>query len=264
VSKLCIYHGGCDDGFGAAYAVWKKFGDEFEYHPGIYGKEPPDTTGKEVVMVDFSYKLEVIESIIEKCDTLLILDHHKTAEADLRELIATGRIQGEFDMDRSGAMMAWQYFHPDTKPPKLIEHIQDRDLWQFKIPCTKTISMALRSYDQEFSVWDELMNKSAELAGEGVAIERYHRKQIEFTKSCAWMGVIDGHEVPIVNCPPSMASEVAGELSEGHPFAAVFWQSDSSRTYSLRSRDKGLDVSEIAKRHGGGGHRNAAGFKVDI
>ena len=53
---MCIYHGNCQDGFGAAWAVWKRFGDAVEYVPGFYGQPAPDVAGRSVVMVDFSYK----------------------------------------------------------------------------------------------------------------------------------------------------------------------------------------------------------------
>ncbi len=58
-----------------------------------------------------------------------------------------------------------------------------------------------------------------------------------------------------------MSSEVAGELSEGHPFAAVYVETSTDIIWSLRSRGD-FDVSEIAKKFGGGGHKNAAGFTV--
>ena len=57
-----------------------------------------------------------------------------------------------------------------------------------------------------------------------------------------------------MNLPPTMASEAAGELATGHPFAACYWDGPLGRTFSLRSDSTGLDVSLIARRYGGGGH----------
>ena len=85
MKKLCIYHGNCADGFGAAYAVWKRYGEAVEFYPGVYQQDPPDVTGRDVIMVDFSYKRPVIEQMAQDANSILILDHHKSAEEDLRQ-----------------------------------------------------------------------------------------------------------------------------------------------------------------------------------
>ncbi len=63
MNKICIYHANCMDGFGAAWTVFQKFGHDCEFLPAQYGDEIPDVTGKDVYMVDFSYKLDVIEKM---------------------------------------------------------------------------------------------------------------------------------------------------------------------------------------------------------
>ncbi len=166
MKKLCIYHGNCADGFGAAYAVWKRYGEEVEFYPGVYQQDPPDVAGCDVIMVDFSYKRPVIEKMAEVANSILILDHHKSAEEDLRQWTSEGEPQdytewnpapmedpvGDehvcaiFDMERSGAMIAWSFFHPFEPIPQLFKHIQDRDLWQFKLPGTREIQANLFSH----------------------------------------------------------------------------------------------------------------------
>jgi hypothetical protein len=154
MKKLCIYHGNCADGFTAAWAVRKKH-PETEFHPGIYGQEPPACTGRDVIMVDFSYKRPVLLEIAKQAKTVLILDHHKSAEADLVDLPENVTIH--FDMDRSGAMMAWEYFHPDTKPSFLIKHVQDRDLWRFSMEQTRAFQANLFSMNTRLKIGIGLM-----------------------------------------------------------------------------------------------------------
>lgn len=275
---LCIYHGGCDDGFGAAWAVRQALGDNVEFHAGVYQGAPPEVTGRDVVIVDFSYKRPVLEEMIGKAASLLVLDHHKTAEADLsflpqvslvwdewESLIRTygqSCIRGaQFDMSRSGAAITWDFFHPHHKRPELIEYIQDRDLWTKRLYGSDEFTAALRSYPQDFAVWDTL--SVGRLIEEGAAIQRYYRTLIAGAKQHAYRRHVGGYEVPVVNASLFMASELAGELAEGEPFAAVYAESAEYVTWSLRSRaPDGLDVSEIAKAHGGGGHKHAAGFRT--
>ena len=268
---LCIYHGNCADGFGAALAVWLRFRNEVEYVPGFYGEAPPDCTGHRVLLVDFSYKLPELERIIEQAESVTILDHHKTAEADIQPLLDAGRIQGEFDMNRSGAAMAWDWFHPDHDRPRLIEYIQDRDLWQFNLEGTREITSVLFSYDQDFHVWKEIMaaleddEERGSVLRMGQALRRKHmkdvREAIDLTKRRM---LICGYSVPVANVPYIFASDAGNIMAEGELFAASYFDTPDGRKFSLRSKDGGMDVSEIAKRFGGGGHARAAGFQVPI
>ena len=254
---LCIYHGGCDDGFGAAWVTWKRHGDSIEYYPGVYQKDPPDVAGRTIVMVDFSYKRPVMERIVREARHLTVLDHHKTAEEDLRDLPSANV---HFDMDKSGAMLAWDFFFSFQDPPDLIRYIQHPDLWRRSLPGIDEFTMALRSYPQDFAVWDAL--RVPALIEEGKAILRYYRTVVDAAKRTAFRRTIGGIEVPVANVPYAFASEVAGELAEGWPFAACFYETADGINFSLRSREGGADVSAVARMFGGGGHRGAAGFRV--
>lgn len=260
---LCIYHGGCDDGFGAAFAIWKRDGDCVTYHPGVYGVDPPDVTGLDVAIVDFSYKRPVMVELARKAKSILVLDHHKTAQADLDGLSHECRnVTVQFDMQRSGAVMAWDYFHPLRPAPTFFLYLQDRDLWRKQMPDVDAFTMALRSYKQDFNLWDKIYDSPQSIIAEGRSIHRYFRTLVEAAKSHAYLKDIGGHRVPVVNCSMFMSSEVAGELAQDHPFAGVYTEGDGFTLWSLRSRaPDGVDVSEIANRFGGGGHRHAAGFR---
>ena len=261
--SMCIYHGNCADGFGAAWVVRKALG-EIDFHPGKYQEPPPDVTGKDVVMVDFSYKRPVLLEMAEKANSILILDHHKTAAEDLLDLPAN--VTAKFDMGRSGAMLTWEHFFPGETPPALLLHIEDRDLWRFALQNTRQIQANVFSFPYDFQVWDTLMAAApATLAAEGEAIERKHFKDIrELLGVTTRDMVIGGHRVPVANLPYTMSSDAGHELAKGRPFAACYWDTPEGRVFSLRSSDDGADVAEVAKQYGGGGHRNAAGFRVSF
>ena len=80
---LCIYHGNCADGFGSAWAVREALGDDVEFHPGVYQDDPPDVTDQDVILVDFSYKRDVLFEMEKTAYSILILDHHKSAAEEL-------------------------------------------------------------------------------------------------------------------------------------------------------------------------------------
>lgn len=289
---MCIYHGNCADGFTAAWAVRKALGNDVEFHPGVYGDAPPDVAGKHVVMVDFSYKRPVIESIADAAASLLILDHHKTAAEDLHGYPppitrnswenhladVSGRVNDGtdprlprvvFDMDKSGARLAWEFFHPNSKVPRLVEIVEDRDLWRFALPGTREIMAAIFSYEYNFNTWQALYDRTIsgederDLYCEGVAIERKHFKDIrEFIAVAQHRMTIAGHDIPALNAPYFWSSDAGHIMAQGEPFAACYWETPRGRVFSLRSSENGADVSVIAKSYGGGGHRNAAGFTM--
>lgn len=282
MKPLCIYHGNCFDGFTAAWAVWKRFGNCVEFFEGHYGAEPPDVTGRDVIIVDFSYKRPVLMEMAKSARTIFVLDHHKTAAEDLSgflparsyepndlvmqaEFDATYPIRVNFDMNRSGAGMAWDFFHPNRPRVPLINHVEDRDLWRFALPFTREVHAAMSSYPFDFAAWDEIELKCArgELIAEGAAIDRKHLRDIEtLLKITTTRASIMGHDVPIANMPVTMCSDAGNIMCNGEPFAVTYYDGPTHRYYSLRSNDAGLDVSMIAKAYGGGGHRNASGFKL--
>ena len=269
---LVIYHSGCADGFGAAYAVWKLSGDSCDYFPGVYQEDPPDVTGRQVFLVDFSYKRPVLEKLAETAACVMVLDHHASANADLAPYQRergqppsaglSDKIEVVFDQSRSGAVIAWEWFNPDTEIPDLLLYIQDRDLWKFDLPHSREISMALHSYPQDFAVWDTLMDQTERLYHEGIAIKRWYDKALQSLLKTARRLVIGGFTVPAVNANFIFSSDLGNLLSEGEPFAAVYVDGPKGRTFSLRSSKTGMNVAEIAERYGGGGHVHAAGFQL--
>lgn len=264
---MCIYHANCCDGMGAAWIVRKALGNDVDFIPATYQEEPPEVAGKDVIIVDFSYKRDVMADMAEEATSITVIDHHKTAEAELSPLLAIGVVDGIFDMEKSGAMLAWEWFFPHTEPPTLIHHIQDRDLWRFELEGTKEIQASLYSYPMEFDVWDQLMKMDlAELRKEGEAINRAHMKNINgLVEYLVQRQIIAGYEVPVLNCNYMFASDAGNIMANGEPFSATYYDTQENRKYSLRSsKDGGIDVSAIAAKFGGGGHKNAAGFKLPL
>lgn len=274
---LVIYHGNCADGFSAAWCFWRKYKDGADYVAGVYQQDPPNVTGREVYLVDFSYKRPVVEAMLRTAGSVTLIDHHKTAIDDLlplkADMMATnnngmGDNFGWFcDLNRSGATLAWDYLFPGEDRPLLLGHIEDRDLWRFKLPNTREIQANVFSYEYTFEQWDKLMSADqAELLKmtvAGAAIERKHHKDIaELVAVCKRRMVIGGHDIPVASLPYTLTSDAGHLMAQGEPFAACYWDTADGRVFSLRSTDEGMDVSEVAKLYGGGGHVRASGFKV--
>ena len=267
MKPLCIYHGLCADGFTAAWVVWKFYGEEnVDFHAATHGDPPPEVNGRDVYIVDFSYPRPTMEEMIRRARKLTVIDHHVTAAQDLEGFIRNdGVVDGVFDMDKAGCLLTWEWFFKGEAPPPALLAVSDRDLWEFERPGTREIFSAVTSYPYEFETWDALMeaDRLEALRQEGIAFDRKQQKDIaEIIAAGGHLITIAGHTVPACNVPYMWASDAGNILAQGHPFAACFWIDGDKIAFSLRSTPDGLDVSEIAKQFGGGGHRHAAGFKL--
>lgn len=260
--SLCIYHANCQDGFGAAFAVWKRFGAAVTFYPGRFEQPPPSVVGQEVIIVDFSYPPAVLTAMAAEAASVLILDHHLTAEQNLAPLLAAGVVSGQFDQHRSGAGMAWDWFFPGQPRPPLLDYIEDRDLWRHALPDSRAVSLALRVHPLDFNVWDGLMDGVEALRTQGRVILSYNEQRIAELKPLARRTLIGGHDVLTINAPGYLASDLANQLAQGEPFAAVYFDAPDGRHVSLRSAAQGLNVAAIAEAYGGGGHFHAAGFRL--
>lgn len=289
---LNIYHGNCADGFMSAWVVRnahlegvlvRGVGEgyplttpvDLKHYPGVYQKQPPwDMIDNEthVLITDFSYKRILMQEMAARAASITVIDHHKTAEADLEDLDAEwSNVYVYFNMHNSGAMLTWYHFFPRNPPPAMVKHVEDRDLWRFAMAGTRAIQANIFSYPYEFPVWDELVERIERdphtFEKEGDAIERKHFKDIrELLAVTTRTLYIGGYPVPAANLPYTMASDAGHILAKEHPeaaFAACFYQNkDGNYTFSLRSAND-FDVSAVAAKYGGGGHRAAAGFTVD-
>lgn len=255
MKPLIIYHGGCRDGFCAAWVAHRSLGD-CDFHAGYYGQQPPDVTGRDVYVLDFSYPRDVMDNMNARAGSMLVLDHHKTAA----EAIA-GAPYARFDMERSGAGMTWDRFG-DGKRPLLVDYVEDRDLWRHALPYSREVNAWIGTLAFDFAIWDTAaMATLREATSWGKVAQAKTDQYVREVKKNARRWTFEGHDVPIVNAPQVDISELLDALVQGEPFAMGWWQrADGVFQYSLRSRGD-FDVSDLAKRHGGGGHKNAAGFQ---
>lgn len=262
---VVLYHNGCPDGFGGAWAAWRKFKNKAEYVPVEHGKDfPEELMGKQVYLVDFCYSAEIMQQLLGQNKKVVVLDHHFSQ----RDVVGIST-EHVYDDDRSGSVIAWQYFFPDEAVPKLLRHIQDVDLWSFKLPHTKELMAALGEYPFDFRLWNKLAaeweDKGAikKYIEAGRSILKYEDRVIERLVRHAEKVDLDGCIAYAVNSP-ILESEIGNWIVQNKKAIGIIWSyKGGDIRVSLRSDGK-VDVSKIAQLHGGGGHKAAAGFAFDV
>ena len=205
---LVIYHGACRDGFTAAWVARQRY-PRADFRAGYFGKGPPRVIGRHVLIADFSYSRPVLDEMASQAESILLLDHHKTAEAALGDLPYT-----RFDMDRSGAGITWDYLFPEEPRPWIVNYVEDRDLWRFALPGSKAVNAYLSVLTFAFDAWDgaqKLGLEKARTLGEVVVakIDQY----VSEVRRNARMITLDGYRVPAVNASPVDTSEVLEGLA---------------------------------------------------
>jgi oligoribonuclease NrnB/cAMP/cGMP phosphodiesterase (DHH superfamily) len=270
---VVLYHAHCYDGFGAAWALHKLFGDEASYIPCAYGNPIPQPAfhALDIVIADFSWpRAELVNLASDPNVLVTVIDHHKTAEKDLRDIDrpdagGCSTLVAVFDMEKSGARLAWEWAFPGEPVPELLLYVEDRDLWRFALPMSREINAALRGVPFDFAAWDRIDLK--QLAQDGIAILRHQAEMVDvMCKQAVWRELA-GYRVPVVNATVYF-SEVGERLCQLHaeaPFAAYYLdRADGKRQWGMRGRKGGVDVSAVARTFGGGGHADAAGFVTRV
>lgn len=252
---LIMYHKNCPDGFCAAY-IAKSAYPEATLVGLTHGEPPPIIAeGMQVIMVDFSYSRDIMLALQKKSKGLFVLDHHITAQKELAGLPFT-----QFDLLRSGAGLMWDDLSPDPRP-WWVNYIEDRDLWNNRLPKTEEVNAYLITLPHTMEGWSEVHNITWQEA-KGVAIKLYIDHYIERILPQHQVGTFFGHSCGVLNIPYTNVSEVLAALVRKEHLEiglAYFERNDGMFQFLLRSVGD-VDVSAMAKEYGGGGHVNAAGF----
>lgn len=277
-----LYHASCMDGKMAAFVAMEHFKQhniEATYIPVQYNTPFPEIEldkETEIYILDFSYDRVTLVGIHQKVKKLVVLDHHKTAEAALRWLPFA-----HFDMEKSGATLAWEYFHPGKEAPDLVKYVEDRDLWRFKLPGTRSLfeSLVTRGalsgeLDEKGNVFSKYIEENYvdggfdDLIREGEILEKYRDNQIKALGNPSSKKVLittfQDKTVGVFNTTHFISesgSVVYSNLDVDFSMS-YFLLPEGNWVFNLRSKAGGVDVSAICKLYGGGGHHNAAGFSL--
>lgn len=262
---VVLYHKNCFDGFGAAYAAWKKFGDKAVYTPIDHHTPPPKNLhGKKLYMADIAYSAKIMKKLVKICASVTIIDHH-VSNGDAIKCVADCL----YDINHSGSVLTWKYFHPQKPVPWLLRHIEDYDIWKFKLKNTKEITAFLDATDFDFKLWDKIScdledsKKRKKYIEMGKIILKYRKRVISKLLGQADKVNFKNYKALAVNSP-ILQSELGNLMIEkGYQVSIIWYQKNGRRNFSLRSNGN-VDVSKIAEKLGGGGHKAASGFSLSI
>ena len=273
-TPLVIYHGRkCPDGFAAALSAWLFYDGKAEFLPLDHGDiasvdQLPTLAGRAVYILDFSFPPDILRAIDERAAKLVMLDHHKSAAEKLAGFTCRCGVI-HFDMNKSGARLAWEFFQPGAPLPDLVRFVEDRDIWAWQYPESAGFLAALDMEPLDFKRWAEIAAfgslQVTDFMARGQAMDAKFSKLATDIAEGAQAVTFNGQRGLMVNAPGVFHSLIGNQLSEKSATFALMWSvsKDSAVKVGLRSQ-RGYDCIPLATSMGGGGHAQACGFKMGV
>lgn len=268
----CFHHTDMDGKCSAA--IVKKYyntpQDSFPetYHPINYNMDFPFDEilpGESVIIVDFSLQKEGdFKKLLSITKDVVWIDHHKTA---IERHTGMKHLKGIRKDGVAGCQLAWDFFFPGRPTPKMVKFLADYDVWKFEFgEDTKDIQAGVRVYDTrpESEEWVDWLGESNlwYVFNSGKTIRKYQEnKNRGLIKAWSYHTTLLGWKIIACNVG-STSSQLFDSVDDSTYDIMVPFVFDGKQwTVSLYTKKDSIDVSEIAKHYGGGGHKKAAGFQ---
>lgn len=262
-SIVILYHKDCVDGFSGAWAAWKKFKERAAYIP-LHHKDPlpKGLTGKEIYMIDITLERDVVDRLIQDNVRVTAIDHHISAES-----VTKHTHEYSYASNHSGSVLAWKYFHPRKRVPRMLKYIEAIDLNHFTMLVPRRAMAFIETNELDFHTWNRLVagfedtKVRARYLEQGKVLLLYQEKMLAMLVEDAEPVIFEQHKAHALNSP-RLAVGIGNFLARLYPPVAIVWTAKNGTiSVSLRS-DGTVDVAELAAKFGGGGHRVAAGFTL--
>jgi len=271
-NPLVIYHGHqCPDGFAAALAAWLYYEGRAEFLGLDHGDvksidDLPALDGRAVYILDFSFAEPLLRAIDARAAKLVLLDHHQSAARKLSEFVSQSGVV-HFDMSKSGARLAWEFFQPQQPLPDLVRYVEDRDIWVWQYAQSAGFLAALDMEPFDFARWRAITQfdvaQMQTFVALGEAMDAKFKKLAEQIAENAQTLRFNGVDGLMVNAPGVFHSLVGDMLCQKSGTFALLWTVDQSGAVKCGLRSKAnFNCIDLAESMGGGGHAQACGFRM--
>lgn len=223
---------------------------------------------EKVYVLDFCLEDdEVNKKLLNITRNIVWIDHHKTS----LEKNNIKHLDGVRDTSKAACVLTWQYFHKkDDRVPDAVEYIGDMDAWiwaERDISEPFTAALMMESHKPKDKIWDDLIydphshSPIAKLIEDGKVCIRF-RKAISEDYMTKYGFEVDFEGKKCFACGFfAFGSMPFGYRIKKYDVCISFEYNGEKFMYGLYSEK--VDVSKIAEKYHGGGHKGAAGFSAD-
>ena len=268
---LCIYHIADHDGKGSG-AIVKRVFPEAELLGLNHDMEIPyDIIAQhdKIVVCDFALPVDFMFELSEKIDFTWI-DHHASVIDQYNAEILKGKkeIKGVRRVGQAAIELCWQYFYPDNPVPLGVELLAKNDLFDLRDPRVRPFEFAMQSFgvnSPDDKIWTDLFENRLNIEAmieEGERILSWiNVRNYRLVRSMAFEAEIDGLKCICANMPQGYSSFYDSLENREYYDVMINFYMNRKRKWNLSfySSKKEVDVSRLAAKFGGGGHRGADG-----
>jgi len=275
----CWHHNDMD-GRAAAAVVFKWYtphgkadqstgSDDIQFIEIDYKKDPDFSKvakGEKVIIVDFSFKPEVMDKLMLKTKNIIWVDHHESAKDYPYDKTLDG-LRDFKPKHMAGCELAWKYFFPDVDAPVAIRLIGDYDKFALEYKNSTNFYEGLKTYPHmpTAGIWGQLLEPNAaekvsDIIDEGVKCIEYRDAYcVERLKADGYDVEFEGLKCKALNVY-GFGSLTFKSVIDNYDAVIAYIHDGSKYTVSMYSDRDDIDVSKICQKHGGGGHFSAAGY----
>lgn len=267
----CFYHSGDLDGHCAGAILKKRFPDAeiigYNYFYQIDKSVGKIIKDEPVIFADITPVPEHLKVVMSLTSDITIIDHHSSSLDDLNQ--AGLSFPGIVKPGGIGAcVLTWQWCFPELEVPLGVRYIGEYDDWQ-RTPENIYFHFGIRTFSTfpGAFIWDDVLSNKLNvidnLASIGKNVSSYilpwYKKLI---RSYGIEGTVEGRSALFINQPnvdSSIFDSVDGSFDY---YIRGVYGKDLEWLISITTDRNDLDVSEIARKYGGGGRKKTAGFRV--
>lgn len=270
MAKIICFHHNDPDGHASGAIVRYALGPEVQLIPSDYDAAPIPwealAQAEKVIVVDFSFPVADMIRLAQGRE-LVWIDHHKSAIAQFEGIADDW--PGIRDLSEAACVLTWRYFFPERLTPRAIVLIGDRDIWRWAEADTGAFNESLYHLDHQAgneAFWKPLLDDDPatvdRMIKEGAWLREISLGGIKRLIAARGFEVrYESHRTLVVN---TSGNGDLGQRGRDLGYEIVYCYADQMQNGVLTTNvtlfSSAVDVSEIARRYGGGGHAGAAGF----
>lgn len=265
-----MYHKNCHDGLASAAIFYEK-NNKIDYYAYQHGDDIPIFLDETVLILDVSLPKQKLFDLMER-NIVYIVDHHLPTE-ELVPIIKSPHFI-HYDKTQCGALNLWYLLYPESPPPIILTYVNDRDLWLNQLPNYQEVFDGLTLENKTVSNWNKILFKSDAmyfqvLIEKGSILRKKIKSDIDYLVTKAYIRKynFNGINYDVIYCNSSLLQSDLGNYlvkKFSVDFAGIYhYNGTNNKTiFSLRGDDK-INLCDVAKIYGGGGHYNASGCAID-
>lgn len=285
MSVYCLYHNDADGKCAAAIVGVKHPKKITNFIPidNISLSSPPQLKkfghSDTVIIVDISLSYDAFQRLLGTVGKIIWIDHHKTSLEVLHQI--GHDLVGKLDdvtivhrINEGGAcLLTWKYYEDDLQVPQIVSLISNYDEWKYNYGddvMLFNLGFSTMVCEPDSPWWGFFLNapehhaydEVQRLISKGIPILHYQEiRAMDLMENYSFELNFEGIDFLAINTDThNIALRKMGHTHDG---MLLFSKQSSRWVVSLYSSKDSIDVSSIAKKYGGGGHRAAAGFSID-